>query len=342
MKNLFVLHTQYNLILSAGLSINQATGLSDLILFCDFELRKELKDKIYRVYRKVLILKGNFPKAELTVREKMKKIFNDNKEIRNFIKESYDEIFIVDDMCIQEMYALKCVAKFNNNIKMSWLEDGSNAYFDIGVISGGMGANFVKSGIRKFVFSFLYGLWGYYDLGTCMGTHKRLTNVYALFPEVVRQEHKFQNKKKITQDQFIAGMKFIYEDKPIHFLENSILIAIDKIDVYGNELEKINKFLAEIIVEARQHQKTVYYKYHPRENQVLEGLSGGIELKRSVAFESYLINSETEQLTIIGFKSTALQTAKKLGYETVSYIKQLETNNKNITKFYESIGVICK
>lgn len=342
MDNLYVLHTQYNLILATGLAINQPFNSSDLILFCDFNLTEELKKKIYHVYKNVLILKGNYPKAELTKREKYKKISDDIKRIQEFVQIQYDEIFIVDDMCIQEMYALKCAYQYNKSITMSWIEDGSNAYFDIGVVSGGMGATRVRRTIRKYMFTFRYSLWGFYDLGPCMGTHKRLTNVYALFPGAVRREHRLQNKIRISKKEFIDGMNFIYKNTPVTFKDNSILIAIDKIDVYGEKAENVNAFLAEIVTKAKQAQRIVYYKYHPRETQCLPALSECIELNRSIAFESYLTNSTTGKLEIIGFKSTALQTAKKIGYETISYIKQLEPNNTKISEFYESIGIICK
>ena len=249
---------------------------------------------------------------------------------------------MVDDMCIQEMYALKCASYYNRAIKMSWLEDGGNAYFDIGVKSGGMGSTPLKRFIRKLFFSIKFNLGNFYDLGSCMGTHRLLKNIYVLFPEAVRREHMDQGKILITEEEFSKGMEFIYKDKPIALLGNGVLIAMDKIDVYGDMKSNVNDFIKEIVQNETRLGNTVLYKYHPRETDSLQALHSCQELDRTVALESYLVNSEARNLTIIGFKSTALQTAKKMGYETISYIKQLEPNNNAVIDFYKSIGIICK
>ncbi len=333
MTQLFVCHTQYNLILAVAL----ATKMDDLILFQDFNLTDELKMKLESRFRHCLFLEGNFPKKVLSAKEKLKKISFDNAKMQAFT-EKCDRIFIVDDMCIQEMYALKCAYKNNQAVEMIWLEDGANAYFSNGVISGGMGARPTKRWIRKCFFTVRYGLYGFYDLSTCMGGHKRLTTAYVLFPDSIRQELKNKMLVQITEEQFINGMEFMYAGEAIEFAAGSILIAMDKLDVYGELRNKVNQLIEEIVESAKGN---VYYKYHPRETEELPALKNGIELDRRVALESYLTNSNTKSITVIGIKSTALQTAKKMGYETVSLINHLE-QNEAVIRFYQSIGVECQ
>ena len=334
MRQLFVCHTQYNLILAVGLSSPE----DDLILFLDFKLAEETGIKLKQRFRRCMFLEGNYPKKERSAVEKLQKITNDNRQISDFICISYDRIFIVDDCCIQEMYALKCAYRQNKTIDMSWLEDGAIAYFDNGVVSGGWGATPLKRFIRKYFFSVRFGLFGFYDLASCMGAHKRLKSIYVTFPESIRSELQGKMIVLISDEQFINGIRFMYEEQESTFEEDSILIAMDKLDVYGEKIDDVNRIIGEIVEVSTGK---VYYKYHPRETVALPALTECIELDRTVAFESYLANSSTSSLTVIGIKSTSLQTAKKIGFKTISLIKNVEKADE-IVKFYHSIGIICK
>ena len=335
MNTVFVLHTQYNLILACGL-LHQSK-VNDLILFIDFKLTDELKGKIEDNFDRVLYLYGNFPKRVLDSKSKLNKITSDCKEIKNFLNKSYDRIFVVDDMCIQEMYSLKCSAIHNKNIDMCWLEDGGNAYFYNGTVSKGMGSTPLKRAIRKCYFSLKFGLWQYYDLGRIIGTHKLLKKGYFIFPEFARREFYNRERILITDDEFTLGMKMIFKGESVHFEKGSILIALDKLEVYGDKLQSVTFSLEQLINVTEWN---IYYKYHPRETDKLSVLSNAIELDKTVALESYLTNADTKDLTIIGIKSTALQTAKKLGYKTLSLIQQVEEANE-VVKFYKTIGIEC-
>lgn len=344
MKNLFVLHTQYNLILACGLAKTDFSNeRCDLILFQDFRPSEDTENRFRSCMDSVLILEGNWQKKSLSTKEKADKIRHDCKSISEFTGDtSYDRVFIVDDMCIQEMYVLKVAHKNNASIQMAWLEDGGNAYFDNGVVSGGMGATPAKRFIRKYALSAVYGLWGYYDLGSCMGSHKLLKKGYFTFPESVRAELADQEHVEISDEAFEAGMEALYSGKPYVFDTHGILIAMDKLDVYGNDIEKVGRLISDTIRQAKTEGRTVYYKYHPRESDRLPALEGETELDRNIALESYLTNSNTKDITVIGIKSTSLQTAKKMGYETISFIKSVEPDNKEIVKFYNAIGIECR
>ncbi len=338
MRSIYIVHTQYNLILAVGMSSKQ----DDLIVFKDFRITDNLRTRLENRFNKCLFLEGNFPKKELTARQKHEKIKKDNASIETFISQSYDRILVVDDMCIQEMYALKCAYRKNNSVEMAWLEDGANAYFDNGVISGGMGATPVKRFVRKVFFSIYYGLFGFYDLASCMGGHKRLTTVYATFPQNIRRELESKRLCDVTIEQFNEGMNVMYGGDSFPFERGCVLVAMDKLDVYGDKFQIVNEKITEIVEAAKRRGNKVYYKYHPRETDSLPSLSRCDELDRTVALECYLTNSITKNMTVIGIKSTALQTAKKMGYKVVSFISEVEDDAQEIVRFYKSIGVEFK
>ncbi len=207
MKNLFVLHTQYNLLLSVGLcSTDFKEDRNDLVLFLDFKLDERHVKCINCTFSSSITLPGNYPKVELSPIQKWQKIKRDNESIKKYIQNQYDRLFIVDDMCIQEMYAMKCAGELNKDIKMIWLEDGTNAYFSNDVVSRGMGSTPIKRLIRKSVFCTIFNLGRYYDLGPVMGGHYLLTEVYLTFPEAVRIELSGKEVLKISDQAFQKGM----------------------------------------------------------------------------------------------------------------------------------------
>ena len=81
MNQLFVCHTQYNLILAVGLS----SSADDMILFIDFNLTEKLRSKLEGHFKNCLFLAGNYPKKKLTSMDKLKKIEADNRQINRFI-----------------------------------------------------------------------------------------------------------------------------------------------------------------------------------------------------------------------------------------------------------------
>lgn len=343
MRNLFVLHTQYNLILAMGLcKTNFKEDYNDIILFTDFELTIELENKIKSNSAKYVIIQGNFRQSNMNAKGKYNKIVSDNKVIKEFCDQTYDRVFVVDDMCIQEIYTLKCSLQKNKNVDLFWLEDGTNAYFDLGVESGGMGANSFKRFIRKMFFTVRFGLGKSYDLGVCMGSHKLLKKGYFTFPELVRKELVAKEHCIITDDAFRLGMEVVYGGETYPFEENALLIAVDKISIYGEHKEEVEQLILEEVNNAKKLGAKVYYKYHPRETDSMKSLSDEIELDRNVALESYLINSGVKTLNVIGIKSTALQTAKKMGYKSVSLIRQVEPEAESIIDFYDKIGIECR
>lgn len=337
MKQIFVVHTQYNLILAIGLAKKE----DDLILFQDFELTDLLKMRLKKRFDRCLFLTGNYPNKELSVREKERKIREGCKAIKKFINSVYDQIFIVDDMCIPEMYALKCVYKLNNQTVMSWLEDGAIAYYSNDVISGGMGGTVFKRMIRKAYFTLHYGLWGFYDLATCMGAHQRLSKVYLTFPGHAREELNNKEQCPITEDQFKEGINIMYGAEAVDLEEDSVLIAIDKLDVYGDKFPVVNAEMQNIVNQAFESGKKVYCKYHPRETQRMDALSKVTELNSKTAMEYYLANATVKKMLVVGVMSTALQTAKKMGFDVISLAASVGIN-QNVIDFYRSIGIKVK
>ena len=67
MKNLFVMHTQYNLILSAAIASRFKDAENTLVLFSEFALNDEMKTALQKVFSRVIVVREGFnaPKSAL-------------------------------------------------------------------------------------------------------------------------------------------------------------------------------------------------------------------------------------------------------------------------------------
>lgn len=343
MRNLFVVHSQNNLILASGLANNDfKSDINDLILFRDFKPSENLDIRIKKCFSSVKIIEGIWDKPRGSIKDKLKRSDADCKEIKIFVsKTKYHRLFIVDDACVQEMFLMKLTHKNNPGIEMAWLEDGAYPYFTNDVPADGLGATPLRRLIRRIAVTVRYGLYGYYDLHRCMGIHKLLKKVYLTYPKYAREEYGGQERIEISDQTFNTGMNILYVGDIYEFESGSILIALDKLDVYGEKLREVDKLITQLVEKAHRENRKVYYKYHPRENDRLPALSNEVELNRSVALEGYLVNSTTRDMTVIGIKSTSLQTAKKMGYNVCSYIQLLEPENIAVLNFYNNIEITC-
>ena len=93
MKNLFIMHTQYNLILSAAVMSRFANAENTLVLYSEFALNDAMRESLSRLFDRVIVITDRFtpqmkPLDEIKfIRKCMKKV----KSIRN---ESFDHIYM--------------------------------------------------------------------------------------------------------------------------------------------------------------------------------------------------------------------------------------------------------
>lgn len=340
MKNLFVVHTQYSLILASGLTKGRfASGNNDLILFQDFKLNKELSDKLLSIFNNTLLLQGTFSLANGSSLAKAKHYYNSIKSSKSFIKNKYDKVFIVLDMNLPEMHIMKRAYAMNHEAEFIALEDGSYPYFLNHVTAGGLDKNSFTRFVREILFKYFLGCGKFYSFeGRFMGANMWLKSIYLTYKDHARMIYKNKNRIEITTEEFNAGIDLLFNGTNTNFRKNAVIIILDKLDVYKN-LGSIKRLIAELILLCENNKNTIYYKYHPRENQNLDELKNCIELDRNVAIEIYYKDCLPAKPLVIGIKSTGLQTAKKMGFEVVSLAKAADEHNEDVISFYKKIGI---
>ena len=60
MKNLFIMHTQYNLILSAAVMSRFDNAENTLVLYSEFKLNDNMREALSRIFDSVIVVRDNF------------------------------------------------------------------------------------------------------------------------------------------------------------------------------------------------------------------------------------------------------------------------------------------
>lgn len=342
MPNLFVCHTQANLILAAGLAKGRFSGdTNDLILFRDFLLKEETEGILKNIFNKVVIRDGIYPASNNKWSKRIISISKDIRFLTRFIKTPYTRVFIICDANLQEMHILKKVYKANKNTEMIWLEDGSYPYYINTDVVSGFNSNKYTRLLRKLIFKNLLNLGRFYNFeGSYMAGNSNLTKVYLTLKGKERGIFKNKDVVAISPQEYLTGISLLFpvDNNTTDFEKNSILLALDKLDTYKN-IDSLKNVLHLIEDIAVQNDKKVYYKLHPKEEIKLAEFDNFTELDKNKGIEYYYAAAKGNSLTVIGCKSTALMSACILGCNTISIAHLMGEAAHDLIQFYVAIGV---
>jgi len=340
MKNLFVVHTQYSLSLITGLKNNRFNkDLNDLILIGEFNVQPEIIYAIKKNFKKIIIIKGVLSKGKKNGLTTSIVFLINTLRVKKFISTKYNRIFITNDMSLPEMHIMKKAYSLNPAVEFIALEDGAYPYFLNYATSGGLDTNNFTRHLRKILFKYLLGCGKFYSFeGRFMGANTWLKSIYLTYKDYARDIYNNKNRIEITATEFNTGIDLLFQGTNTTIQNNSVVLILDKLDVYKNR-SSINLLIAELVTTLLGNDKTIYYKYHPREDQQLDELKDCNELNRNIAIESYYKDFLNNKPIIIGIKSTGLQTAKKMGFDVISLAKVADEHNEDVLNFYEKIGI---
>ena len=343
MRNLFICHTQAQLILASGLALGRFKDDKNyLILFLDFGIKEGLKLRLQSNFDKVLFLQSIYPAEFNTFKAKIRWYPKDWKLIKRFLTEPMDRAFAVCDWLLLVQKTLKHVYQANKNVEFAWLEDGITAYYKDSDIHKGLDKYSFTMALRRFVIRDLLRVGAFYDRDFSeTGGLKPLKKAYCCYPMAVREPYKSNRiVEEITDEEFSMGLLSMYPKYPLDVKPNSVILVIDKLDRYANP-EMVKSSLCEFINKSRKEGKSVVCKFHPRETENWEIFNGCTQLDKTVGIESAYVSliDFKESITIVGIKSTGLMTGKKLGYNVISLFSYCGESNSDLVSFYTSLGV---
>lgn len=344
MRNLFVCHTQAHLILACGLSKGRyKNDENHLVLFRDFNLGDELKTKLQAVFDTCLFLTGNYPAENKTLKARIKWHHEDNRLLGKHIVKPYDRVFAVCDWTPPVQYCLKRCKEQNKDTRFIWLEDGILSYFPNIDTHEGFDKYAITYTIRKIFFKYLMGLGSVYDRDfEEMGGLKLFRQMYTLYPQAVREPYRSKRELVgISDEEYLTGIKSLYDEKNLNIPDGSILLIVDKLVTYLNP-EKVKAAIENLKEKAKEEGKKIFCKFHPREESVWSIFDDCTILEKTIGAESLYLSlaSQKDSIEIIGIKSAGLMSARKMGFKVSSLFNECGEKNEDLINFFEGIGVI--
>lgn len=346
MRNLFVCHTQAHLILSCGLALGRfKDDENHLILFRDFLLKDEMKGRLDKVFAKTLYLQSIYPQELNTFKEKLKNYPVNDRKMKQLMQLPYDRVFTVCDTIYPEQKCMQIAYKCNQRTEFCWIEDGIISYFQNIESRGGLNRTCLLRFVRKLYFKYLKGLGTFYnrDFEEFGGSVYNKT-VYSLYPDAVREPYKSKRVViGISDDEYLKGLRAIYATCSLPVKEGSIILLMDKFQTYLNP-NKVKETVGKFIKKNLADNRAVYCKLHPRENESWDIFEECEGLERNIGAENlYLsLSNKAETITVVGIKSAAIMSARKLGFKTISLFPSCGEENDELIKFFTSIGIELK
>ena len=342
MRNLFVCHTQAHLILACGLSKGRfKNDQNHLILFRDFNLNDELRGKLETFFTSTLFLTGGFPASNKSFKARLKWHREDNRLLKQHIQQPYDRVFAVCDWTPPVQYCLKRCRDLNENTEFIWLEDGILSYFPNVVLHKGFDKYKFTMYLRKILFKYLMGIGSIYDRDfNEMGGLKIFHQMYTLYPEAVREPYRSSRELvKIEDEEYLAGVKTLYNTRQLDISDGSILLLIDKLDTYIYP-DKVQASIARLKAKAQAEGKKIFCKFHPREDMEWPVFEGCTILERTIGAESLYLSliPQKDSISIVGIKSAGLMSAKKMGFDVITLFSECGETNPDLVKFFTNLG----
>lgn len=342
MRNLFVMHTQYNLLSALAVSVQEyPEDVNDLAVIAEFNITEEHIERLNNVFHEVWILQSKFDDTGLLHRMN---VFQKKYSLsRKFLSQKYDRVITSEEEYFDALLVSKLKKKNNSLIWQSVEED---AYYSV-LSPKRVQPSRVRDTIKKIYYGILlpvlYGKNVCHEKITCYGSNSGIETLFLTFPQYVRKELEGKQKKELQTQYLVEATKKLYCGKQEECIleDNSVIFLSDLISRYVDS-ESVYERLTELFKTYKKLNYNLYIKYHPREAHPWQ-LPGEVKILPS-KYPSELILAENmgKNIVCIGNISTAVFLSSKFGYKTYSLVKQSsDVQNMDVIHFFERIGIKC-
>ncbi len=346
MNNLFILHTQYNIILGTSVLLKEyKDDQNDLLVYAEFAVSNELKQRLMSIFKRVYFIREKYEPL-------MQGAFNIEKTLWNhwmtykstpYYRTAYDNVFIPQDSPLETLVANRC-KQLNPNCTFANIEE--DCYYSI--IPEQNEPDY-KIGwhtkrpwlIRKLLYGSLYNSddrKGHYIYGQA----SYFSSIYSLFPDVVRPQLSHLNKTQIQEDCIVESCKLLYDVNSIDLprVDSFHLFFFDLLERYRN-IDVIKEITTSVLEKAKTTGGCMLMKYHPRETEKynFEG-SSIIEIPSIIPAEKLLSDLYGKNVTVYGNATTAIIVAAKLGFKTISVAGIEGSENSYMIDQFKKMGII--
>lgn len=337
MKNLFVLHTQYNII--TGLAVLNKYHTNDeniLLLIAEFKIDDHYLTKLKRLFSEVIVVQENFSnvKAHKRVQDFNAKI----SKCKNVLNDRFDKVII----CQENYLDMLIVTKHAHKADISCYSVEEDAYFSWKQDSEISLKSRAISSVYNSVLTILHGRNKCYEKVCCYGMNRNIKRSYLMFPQCARAEIKSKELIELEATNIRKSISLLYPEKIDTVKGKSVVFFFDLINRYSDK-HKIEQLVKELFEFSKYNNYNLICKYHPREMdkfRFLDNESNVIQIDSIIPAEKLVNELDNTQTVIIGNATTAIQVARKLGFDVVSIVNLNENTNHKMISAFEQMGIL--
>ena len=343
MKQLFVMHTQYNLILSAAVCSRYPNAENTLVLFSEFALGEEMRQALSKVFERVIVVRDGFYKPQSALDE-IREIRRCLSKVKGIWHEHFDRVYLSQERVFDKILHAR-MKKNDPNVYCCNIEE--DAYYSLNEKYNAPDFTYTESRRMK-RHRLLYALclagypYDYKEATYCYGMSRMYQGAALLFPSLARKEVADKELTEITQEELVAGITALYSQKNVSYpkAEKYLLFFFDLMDRYKSP-EKVKALVQEMVQMAQREGRTILFKYHPRETDKFEDIAGAVELPHLGPAEKVLLDLKDTDTVVVGNATTACVVAAKLGFRVCSICKLEFPTNTRIHRVMEQMGITC-
>lgn len=347
MNNLFIMHTQYNLILACGIIESKyQNDRNDLLLHAEFKLSRDYKNRLKKIFQNIYYVQEEFSSYKPTIQNELN-IFSKVRKAKDVIKNKYDNVFLTQE----EYFDTLILSKIGRNCEFNCMAIEEDAYFSLDSRNNNLsieeyrkkvGMSYKKK-LLDYFHNILYGKNNYMHSVSSYGSSPIFSDVYVMYPKYVRRELGNKKLHEITQGMILSGVDKLYGDKKYNIRrKKSLLFFFDLIERYKNK-ELIDNLVKVLLSFCENNNLTFMYKYHPRESEsfeVIETKNCSEQLATIIPSEKILADLYSEEVIVIGNATTAIQVSAKLGFKTYSIASIDKMKNEFAIEAFRKMGII--
>ena len=349
MKNLFVLHTQYNIILGASIIYDHFKDCqNDLVVYAEFAISGEMEKKLRSYFNNVLFVRKVFSRhsgGRISIERQFYKEASCFKNSVLFL-EKYDNVFLSQERPFDSLIVGYCKRK-NSSLRCWDIEE--DCYYSLTTEKNNpLYKEEFHNRLSHYFRKLLYGCRNYNSEENrglkFYGQASFYDGIYALYPNLLRPELKSQKSIGLSSSSIVEAINFLYGSDKQSYSEDIhyTVFFFDLIERYKHP--NVIKSIVNHLANSLGNEKSVLLlKYHPRETNKysFDLLSDKVrEIASIIPAEKLLCDLSGKNVTVYGNATTSVIVAQKLGFKTVSIVEIEGSNNRYMIEKFKEMGII--
>lgn len=341
MRNLFILHTQYNLIIGSGIALKKTHDDNILVLYPEFRVSETILESLKQVFDRVVLVDDAYYHTN-SIMKKEWHLWQTLMKTKALWNESFDMVFLSQENAFDTLLLSK-IAKKKEFVCCSIEED---AYYSLNEELNRSGYRMITKrktilGVaRSIVRRLVCGKNRFYENVYCYGMNSNITKAHILFPPSVRQEMMHKELIEVTEDQLNSGISALYRWVKTEYPEGDkyLLIVFDLMSRYKDK-QLVQSIVKKAIEVAIENGYVVLAKYHPRETDKFEHVEGVYVIDQLVPGEKILNDLKDKHIVVFGSATTVCIVAVKMNHKVLSIAPLEYADNPVMLKKMHQMGI---